>query len=110
MFAWFWEWLFRLIRRLRKDAGCGTASVSITPSSGPAGSVATIRISGLRGGDAIGVTIGPGTHTVPGADANGNASITEIINGEPNEVVSISVVTGSGICQETTVVTFTLTN
>ena len=107
MFTWIWEFLRRLLRRL---AGCRTASVSITPTSGPAGSVATIGVSGLRSGDPIAVTIGPGTHATPGADANGNASIAETIFGEPNEVVSISVITGSGICEETSVVTFTLTN
>ncbi len=108
MFSWLWEFLRRLIRRIM--SGCGTANVSITPASGPSGTIVTIYVSGLRAGDSIGVTVGPGTHTIPGADSSGNATITETMLGEPNEVVQIKVVSGSGICEETTIVQFTITN
>ena len=107
MFGWIWELIRRIIRRL---SGCGSASVSIAPTSGMGGTTVIITITGLKARDPVWVTIGPGTQTTPGADANGNATVTEIIHGEPGEVVPIHVFTGIGICEEQTTVNFTVTS
>ena len=83
-------------------------SVSVDPASGPSGTTATITVTGGTPGEAVTLTMGPGsTGDVVGAD--GTYTFTTTFFGQPGDVITIEAQVGNSSDSPKGSTTFTVT-
>ena len=72
--------------------GAAGLAVTITPSEGPSGTVATIRVTGVRPGGLVALRELPSVNLGEVADENGVIEIQDTFRGEPGDTIEIQAI------------------